>query len=274
MPKDVCKQYSGQLQCLQRSCSVTVSPDVFVCDGRPQQLLLQAESFRARNVLYFALSALKKHAERSQLAHAVLRRMVHKQFASAWAAWTIRTQASIAIPLHDRGPTLLCSMTASPNPNILGSSHSTMHAMQATVLHHRQSLMQAAQEMAQRRMAAEALQRRALSRMQGLSLRSSYGAWRRHTARVSSARGLLRRRLLALQQEAFTAWRCARCSMRIANCSDRCSWIVPATLVNRLAGLGRLHLCKQHALRPWCLSLKRFTSQTRSLTILLNQACM
>ena len=63
--------------------------------------------------------------------------------------------------------------------------------------------------MTQRRGAAEALQRRALSRMLGLSLRSSFGAWRRLTASMISARCLLRRHLLALQQETFTAWRCA-----------------------------------------------------------------
>ena len=95
----------------------------------------------------------------------------------------------------------------------------------------------AAQEMAQRRLAAEALQRKALSLMLGLSVRSSYGGWRRHTARMVCARGLLRRHLIALQHSTFTAWRCALC--RHAHCQsagDGCSWTAAGRLVIRLVG--------------------------------------
>ena len=65
------------------------------------------------------------------------------------------------------------------------------------------------QDMAARRREAAALQRKALARMLGLSLRSCLGAWKRRTAYMGAARDMLRHRLLALLRAAFTGWRCA-----------------------------------------------------------------
>ena len=65
------------------------------------------------------------------------------------------------------------------------------------------------QEMAARRGKAAALQRKALARMLGLSLKSCLSAWKRRTACMGAARDMLRRRLLALLRAAFTGWQCA-----------------------------------------------------------------
>ena len=163
-------------------------------------LFLQAERFREGYLLYSALAAMRRHAERTQLARAAILRLVHKQLALAWAVWTMTVQASIPTP-HTTMPTFCTSRQPFPDSPHLQVYSSILHAFRKIPLH--------VQEMAQRRMAAEALQRKALSRMLGLSLRSSFGAWRRLTGCMISARGLLRRHLLALQQGVFTAWRCA-----------------------------------------------------------------
>ena len=155
--------------------------------------------FREGHLLHSALAALRRHEERSQLARGAILRLVHKQLASAWAAWTMTVQVSISGP-HTCGSIPCTSCQPFQTPHI---SRYIQHppCIQQLRLH--------VQEMSQRRVAAAALQRKALSRMLGLSQRSSFGAWRRLTACMISARGLLRSHLLLLQQDAFTAWRWA-----------------------------------------------------------------
>ena len=164
---------------------------------------MQADKFRERMLLCSAVAALKRHADRSQLARVAILRLVHRQLAGAWAGWTVTVQASIP-PLHstDALAVLTIRLCTKPACLRLRSSLHTHSNLQIRFF--------GAQEMAQRRVAAAALQRRALSRMLGLTLRSSLGAWRRLTACMATARSLLRRHLLALQQDAFMAWRCAR----------------------------------------------------------------
>jgi len=74
--------------------------------------------------------------------------------------------------------------------------------------HQHQSFL-LAQDMCMRRTKAADLQRKAISRVLGLSVRSCFGAWKRHMGCMGMAREMLRRHLLTLQQDAFLAWRYA-----------------------------------------------------------------
>lgn len=60
-----------------------------------QSGMLQAVEYRAGMLMYLALTALRRHATRSQLARSAILRVMHKQMASAWVVWTAIVQACI-----------------------------------------------------------------------------------------------------------------------------------------------------------------------------------
>ena len=187
---------------------VAVMTDMLIVDVNlvvdlDHHVYMQAVAFRERMVLRPALAALKAHAHRSQLARVAVLRLVHRQLAAAWAAWKMIVQASFP-PSHSIAPPF-CARCQLLYKACIPRDFTATFMTTAFF----DSAFFGAQDMAQRRAAAEALQRRALSRMLGLSLRSSVAAWRRLAACMAAARSLLRRHLLALQQDAFMAWRCA-----------------------------------------------------------------
>ena len=61
--------------------------------------MLQAVEYREGMLMHLALTALGRHAQRSQLARSAVLRVMHKQMASAWVVWTATVQASINITL-------------------------------------------------------------------------------------------------------------------------------------------------------------------------------